>query len=62
MVGGIETVLVEGPSAKNATELAGRTGNNRVVNFAGDAALIGRFADVRITERKRHSLRGEIAA
>jgi len=62
MVGGVETVLVEGHSAKNATELAGRTGNNRVVNFAGDAALIGRFADVRITERKRHSLRGEIAA
>jgi len=61
MVGGVEKVLVEGPAAKNAAELAGRTGNNRIVNFAGDEALVGRFVDVRITARKRHSLRGEPA-
>jgi len=53
-------VLVEGPSARNPAELAGRTGNNRVVNFAGPAELIGVFADVRITARKRHSLRGQM--
>ncbi|HSG76548.1 MAG TPA: tRNA (N6-isopentenyl adenosine(37)-C2)-methylthiotransferase MiaB [Burkholderiales bacterium] len=59
MVGGLERVLVEGPSRKDAGELAGRTGNNRVVNFPGDAALAGRFADVRITAARAHSLRGE---
>jgi len=59
MVGGVERVLIEGPSRKDAGELAGRTGNNRVVNFPGDAALAGRFADVRITAVRAHSLRGE---
>jgi tRNA-2-methylthio-N6-dimethylallyladenosine synthase len=54
-------VLIEGPSRKDARELAGRTGNNRVVNFLGDAALANRFADVRITAALPHSLRGELA-
>jgi tRNA-2-methylthio-N6-dimethylallyladenosine synthase len=61
MVGKRERVLVEGPSRKDARELAGRTGNNRVVNFAGPAALAGRFAEVRITAARAHSLRGELA-
>jgi tRNA-2-methylthio-N6-dimethylallyladenosine synthase len=59
MVGGVERVLVEGPSHRDARELAGRTGNNRVVNFAGDAALAGCYLDVRITAARAHSLRGE---
>jgi tRNA-2-methylthio-N6-dimethylallyladenosine synthase len=59
MVGGVERVLVEGPSRKRPGELAARTANNRVVNFAGAAPLIGRFADVRITAALPHSLRGE---
>jgi tRNA-2-methylthio-N6-dimethylallyladenosine synthase len=61
MVGGIERVLVEGPSRKDPGELAARTANNRVVNFAGDASLVGRYADVRITAAAPHSLRGELA-
>jgi len=61
MVGSSERVLVEGPSRKDARELAGRSGNNRVVNFAGPAALAGRFAEVRITAARAHSLRGELA-
>jgi tRNA-2-methylthio-N6-dimethylallyladenosine synthase len=60
MVGGIERVLVEGVSKKNANELAGRTDNNRVVNFAGNARLIGHFVDVKITQALPHSLRGVI--
>jgi len=60
MVGTIEQVLVEGAAKKNAGELAGRTGNNRTVNFAGTADLIGRFAPVRITEARSHSLRGTV--
>src|SRR6058998_2196786 len=41
MVGSVERVLVEGPSRKNPAELAGRTANNRVVNFAGGSHLVG---------------------
>jgi tRNA-2-methylthio-N6-dimethylallyladenosine synthase len=60
MVGTIEPVLIEGPSRKDSRCLAGRTENNRVVNFQGDIKLIGRFADVRITEALANSLRGEL--
>ncbi len=59
MVGSVQRVLVEGRAKKNATELSGRTGNNRVVNFAGPGRLAGRFVDVRITGALPHSLRGE---
>jgi tRNA-2-methylthio-N6-dimethylallyladenosine synthase len=58
MVGTIERVLVEAAAKKGAGELAGRTGNNRVVNFPGARNLIGRFVPVRITEARSHSLRG----
>ena len=61
MAGTVQRVLVEGPSRKNAQELCGRTGNNRVVNFPGAPALVGRFIDVRITEARAHTLRGEVA-
>lgn len=59
MVGRIERVLVEGPSQKSSSELRGRTQNNRIVNFPGDPALIGQFADIRITKALANSLRGE---
>jgi len=60
MVGRVETVLVAGTSARDAATLAGRTDNNRVVNFAGRTDLIGRYVDVRITAALPHSLRGEL--
>jgi len=62
MVGSIQRVLVERPSRKDQTELAGRTEDNRWVNFPGPADLIGHFVDVQITEAKAHSLRGRIQA
>ena len=62
MVGTVQRVLVTGPARKNPEELAGRTENNRVVNFAGSAALIGDFADVRITRALPNSLRGELTS
>lgn len=62
MVGGVERVLVEGPSRKDPSELSGRTGNNRVVNFPGDARLVGRMVEVRIEAALPHSLRGRLAA
>jgi tRNA-2-methylthio-N6-dimethylallyladenosine synthase len=61
MVGSVQRVLVEGPSKKNPQELAGRTGNNRVVNFPGRADPAEAFADVRITGALAHTLRGELA-
>ncbi len=60
MVGSVQRVLVEGLSKKNEAELAGRTDNNRVVNFVGNPRLIHSFVDVRITSALPHSLRGEI--
>jgi len=60
MVGSTQRVLVEGPSKKNPAELMGRTENNRIVNFAAPARLIGQMVDVRIVEALPHSLRGEV--
>jgi len=60
MIGTVQRVLVEGTSKKHAHQLAGRTENNRVVNFAGDPRMIGEFKEVVITEALSHSLRGRI--
>jgi tRNA-2-methylthio-N6-dimethylallyladenosine synthase len=60
MVGTVQRVLVESLSRKDANELAGRTDNNRIVNFVGNPRLINQFVDVRITSSLPHSLRGEI--
>ncbi|WFE68143.1 tRNA (N6-isopentenyl adenosine(37)-C2)-methylthiotransferase MiaB [Thiomicrospira sp. R3] len=60
MIGTVQRVLVERLSRKSASEMAGRTENNRVVNFAGDLDMIGRFVDVKITEALSNSLRGEV--
>jgi tRNA-2-methylthio-N6-dimethylallyladenosine synthase len=60
MVGSVERVLVEGPSKKNPDELAGRTGNNRVVNFSGARDLVHTFVEMKITSALPHSLRGEL--
>jgi tRNA-2-methylthio-N6-dimethylallyladenosine synthase len=61
MVGTTQRVLVEGPSRKDPHQLAGRTENNRVVNFDGHPRLVGGFVDVVITEALSHSLRGRVA-
>jgi len=62
MVGTVQRILVERPSRKDPAMLAGRTENNRVVNFAGPEPLIGEFVEVRITEALPNSLRGELAS
>jgi tRNA-2-methylthio-N6-dimethylallyladenosine synthase len=62
MVGGVERVLVEGAARKNPErQVAGRTENNRVVNFDGELSLVGKFVDVEITEALPNSLRGVLA-
>jgi tRNA-2-methylthio-N6-dimethylallyladenosine synthase len=60
MVGTVQRVLVERAARKNAHELAGRTENNRWVNFAGPSNLINQFVDVVITELRAHTLRGRL--
>jgi tRNA-2-methylthio-N6-dimethylallyladenosine synthase len=60
LVGTVQRILVEGPSRKNAAELAGRTECNRVVNFEGPARLVGEMIDVRVTAVSSHTLRGEV--
>jgi tRNA-2-methylthio-N6-dimethylallyladenosine synthase len=65
MVGTVQRALVEAPAKKDANELAARTDNNRVVNFAvphGQAhdRLMHTFVDLRITHAYPHSLRGEL--
>lgn len=58
MVGSVQRILVEGTSRKSAVELAGRTENNRVVNFEGTPEMIGKFVDVEIVDVYASSLRG----
>jgi tRNA-2-methylthio-N6-dimethylallyladenosine synthase len=63
MVGTVQKILVEGPSKKDASELQGRTENNRVVNFAAgpnSSRLIGQLIDVNILKAYSFSLRGEL--
>ncbi|MDB5797781.1 MAG: miaB [Paucimonas sp.] len=63
MVGSVQRILVEGPSKRDASELQGRTDNNRVVNFqAGPQGqrLVGQMLDVHITGTSTFSLRGDI--
>ena len=60
MVGTRQRVLVEGVSKKDRNELAGRSENNRVVNFAGPSRLVGHFVDLEITQALPHSLRGRV--
>jgi len=60
MVGTVQRVLVERVSRKDSNQLAGRTENNRVVNFMGPQDLIGDFVQLTITEALPNSLRGEL--
>ncbi len=61
MLGTTQRVLIESASWKNASELAGKTDNNRIVDIVGDANLIGHVVNVRITDVSNPKrLRGEI--
>jgi tRNA-2-methylthio-N6-dimethylallyladenosine synthase len=60
MVGSIQRVLVEGRARKDVQELAGRTANNRVVNFPAPGRLIGGFVEVVVERALAHSLRGRV--
>jgi tRNA-2-methylthio-N6-dimethylallyladenosine synthase len=59
-LGTVQRILVEGRSKRDALELMGRTECNRVVNFCGQSDLIGQLVDVKITETRSFTLRGEV--
>ncbi len=59
-LGTVQRILVEGPSKRDAAELMGRTECNRVVNFVGQAELTNTLVEVKITETRTYSLRGEL--
>jgi tRNA-2-methylthio-N6-dimethylallyladenosine synthase len=60
MVGSVQRVLVERASVKSGREVAGKTENNRWVNFQAEPDVIGRFVNVVVTEALRNSLRGRL--
>lgn len=57
MVGRKERVLVEEVNPKNGL-LSGRTESSIIVEFPGEASLVGEFAQVEITEARNWILRG----
>ena len=60
LIGSTQRILVTGVSKKSATQLAGRTECNRVINFSGPQNLIGQFINVHITDAQPNSLRGRV--
>jgi len=62
MLGTTQRVLIDGASWKDASLLAGKTDNGRVVDIAGDVSLIHSFVQINITDVSNPKrLRGEIA-
>ena len=59
-LGKVEKVLVESISKNDDNSLSGRTDGFKLVNFAGDEALIGKTVDVEITETRTFSLNGRL--
>ena len=60
MVGSLQRVLVERPARRSPRQLAGRTENNRWINFDGPPTLVNQFVDVVVTEALKNSLRGRL--
>ncbi len=60
MVDTIEPILVHAFSRNSLDDLAGRTENNRVINFKADASYIGRIVPVKIVASRVTTLRGEL--
>ncbi|HPX60356.1 MAG TPA: tRNA (N6-isopentenyl adenosine(37)-C2)-methylthiotransferase MiaB [Deltaproteobacteria bacterium] len=58
-LGTIQSVLVEG-EGKHPGQVCGKADNGRTVNFDGDSAMIGRFAQVKIIRVNRNSFLGEV--
>ena len=60
-VGRQTSILVEGPSRKNAARLMGRTPCNKIVVFDGSPRHLGQLMDVRVTRAGSFTLYGDPA-
>ncbi len=58
--GRTELVLADGISKTDSSLMSGRTDGGKIVNFTGTPDMIGKYINVKITEAKQWSLRGEI--
>ena len=54
-------VLIDGETGKEEYNLSSRTNGGRLVHLKGDPALIGQFAEVKITASNTWALYGELA-
>ncbi|MBQ7794272.1 MAG: tRNA (N6-isopentenyl adenosine(37)-C2)-methylthiotransferase MiaB [Clostridia bacterium] len=59
-VGRVCRVLVDGESKTDSKMLTSRTDTGKIVNFAGDKSLAGKYIDVKITKAQTWSLYGEL--
>ncbi len=57
-IGRTVEVLVEGMSSRSSSDYTGHTRCNKVVNFPIASDMLGRLAQVKVTEVKSHSLYG----
>ena len=53
-------ILVEGKSQRDTEDLMGRTTENKIINFSGPSQLLGKFANVRVTNFSPNSLQGKL--
>ena len=59
--GTVQTALIESVSEHDPSMVTGRLSNNLLVHIKGDKGMIGRLADVRLTECKGFYYLGELA-
>ena len=59
-IGTVQRCLIDGPGEDPRNNLTARTAGGRLVHLSGDPALIGRFADVKITSCSTWALFGEL--
>ena len=60
-IGTVQRCLIDGAGEDPRNNLTARTAGGRLVHLSGDAALIGRFADIRITDCSTWALFGELS-
>ncbi len=60
-IGTVQRCLIDGAGEDPRNNLTARTAGGRLVHLTGDPALIGRFADLRITGCSTWALFGELA-
>ena len=59
-IGTVQRVLIDGEIGDSRYNLSSRTDGGRLVHLRGDPALVGQFADAKISESRTWALFGEI--